>query len=495
MSGADRSGVRMTLSRDEHEWIEGQCGGRIVDVEQQARWRTQHFVTLERPEGTVTILARSGRDPKILARSRLMSHFSIAHEARVLDALQGFGLKIPEFLGFSDEHQMILMECVDGTNDLTLEPDERTRLRIMNEYYEQLARLHSLDVAPILENVPDISIPSRPEDVALAGKFQFQEADYVQSRPNLRPEPLLDLGIWWLHANVPQGDRPVSFVQGDTGPGQFMYAGGTVTALIDWELAHVGDPMLDLGVGRMRNMLYPTCSLVEPLRHYEEVSGRTIDRAAVRYYTVMSTLLTPLGTSVAIQRMSARISDMMPRFGWDVTLRRGMCDALAEDLAIEVEPPDLPEAPPIDQPTLIDYLAEQLELNCVPIAPDAVARYEIDTALAVARAVQLDSRIGATLLADDLDDMGAVVGRRPRDRGEGSARLSEIIEAGPEDRLDELVWLFSRIERRREHLWAPLMISQSSAPFEPLAPVEGEDASRRLVQIEGAASGGREPAS
>jgi aminoglycoside phosphotransferase (APT) family kinase protein len=486
----------VTLSGDEREWIERQCGGRIVDVEQQARWRTQHFVTLERPEGTVTILARSGRDPKILARSRLMSHFSIAHEARVLDALQGFDLKIPRFLGFSDDHQMILMECVDGTNDLTLEPDEATRLRIMNEYYEQLARLHSLDVGPILENVPDIFVPTTPDDVALAGKFQYQEADYLQSRPKLRPEPLLDLGIWWLHANVPQGDRPVSFVQGDTGPGQFMYADGTITALIDWELAHVGDPMLDLGVGRMRNMLYPTCSLAEPLRHYEEVSGRTIDRAAVRYYTVMSTLLTPLGTSVAIQRMSARISDMMPRFGWDVTLRRGMCDALAEDLAIEIEPPELPEAPSIDQPTdqpaLIDYLAEHLEINCMPIAQDAVARYEIDTALAVARAVQLDSRIGAELLADDLDDMGAVLGHRPRDREDGFAQLSEVIDAGPEPRLEELVWLFSRIERRREHRWMPLMISQSSAPFEPLAAVEGEESHRRLVRIDGAASGGRE---
>jgi aminoglycoside phosphotransferase (APT) family kinase protein len=459
----------MTLSTGEREWIERECGGRIVDVEQQARWRTQHFVTLERPDARVTILARAGRDPKVLAQSVLLQHYSIAREAKVLETLQGFGLKIPEFLAFSEEYQTILMECVDGTNDLTRVDDEAERLRIMNEYYEQLARLHALEVAPILEGVDGITIPATPEDIALAGKFSFQESDYRKARPRIRPEPLLDLGVWWLHANIPPGDRPVSFLQGDTGPGQFMYADGTITALIDWELAHVGDPMLDLGVGRMRNMLYPTCSLAEPLRHYEEVSGRTIDRAALQYYTVLSMLFTPLGTSLAVQRMSARIPDMMPRFGWDVTLRRGLCDALAEVLGIELEPPDLPDPEPSDFPSFVDYLTEQLELRCVPIAHDGVERYEMDSALAVARTVHLDARIGDALRADDLDDMAAVLGSRPHDRDEGMAALVELIEAGPQDRLEELVWLFARIERRREHLWRPLMIAQSSAPFERLA--------------------------
>ncbi len=39
-----------------------------------------------------------------------------------------------------------------------------------------------------------------------------------------------------------------------------MFADGQLTALIDWELSHIGDPMIDLGVIRMRNMLYPTGS-------------------------------------------------------------------------------------------------------------------------------------------------------------------------------------------------------------------------------------------
>jgi aminoglycoside phosphotransferase len=128
------------LGSDTQKWIEERCGGRIVDVEQQGRWRPHHFVTLEDGEGRRRILARSPRDPELIGDSRFASHFDLAHEARVLEALQGHGLKIPIFLGFSAEHQLILMEAITGTNDLSEAADDATRTDIVKEYYEQLAR-------------------------------------------------------------------------------------------------------------------------------------------------------------------------------------------------------------------------------------------------------------------------------------------------------------------------------------------------------------------
>jgi hypothetical protein len=157
-----------------------------------------------------------------------------------------------------------------------------------------------------------------------------------------------------------------------------------------------------------------------------------------------------------------------------VTLRRGLCDALAEVLSIEIEPPELPERPADAWPSLVDYLTEHLELNCMPVAHDDAERHQLESAVAVAHTLQLESCVGATLLEDDLADMSAVLGRRPRDRVEGFALLGEIVEDDPEPRVPELVWLFSRIERRREHLWKPMMTAQSSAAFERLGP--GSDA-------------------
>jgi len=275
--------------------------------------------------------------------------------------------------------------------------------------------------------------------------------------------------LWWLHANVPRNDRPVAFVQGDTGPGQFMFADGHLTGLIDWELAHIGDPMLDLGVARMRNMLYPTGSLRAPIAHYNEVSGGGVDWDALGFYTVVSMIFTPLGVAASLQSATAATSDILPRYEWDITLRRGLCDALAEVLGIELELPELPE-PPAGPRNMADLLADQLETNVRPIAVDEVERYQVDMAIALAHGLQLESRIGAALLADDLDDMGAVLGRRPADREEGKAALSRLVAEQPEAHLEELVRLFARIERRREHLWRPMMLDSASVDFEPLLP-------------------------
>jgi len=246
----------MALSAEARRWIEQQTGGTIVRTEQQARWREQHFITVERDGTTVELLARFGRDPEIVKHSRLLSRRDIEHEARVLQALQGHGLRVPEFLGYDADEGFILMEQLAGSNRLADAPDDDTRRQIMFEYYDQLAALHQLDVDSMA--LEGIDIPKGAEEIAFSGKFRFSVDDYRDAQASMGPEPLLELGLWWLHANVPRNDRPVAFVQGDTGPGQFMFADGHLTGLIDWELAHIGDPMLDLGVARMRNMLYPT---------------------------------------------------------------------------------------------------------------------------------------------------------------------------------------------------------------------------------------------
>ena len=161
---------------------------------------------------------------------------------------------------------------------------------------------------------------------------------------------------------------------------------------------------------------------------------------------------------------------MIPQLGWDETLRRGLCDALAEVLSLEIEPPALPAPPASDWPSLLDYLSEHLEVSCAPIAREDAERFTMESALALARTLQLESRIGVELRAGDLDDMGALLGRRPLDRAEGVARIAQLVRDRPDVNLAALVWLFSRIERRREHLWAPLMIAQASGAFEPLVP-------------------------
>jgi aminoglycoside phosphotransferase (APT) family kinase protein len=61
------------------------------------------------------------------------------------------------------------------------------------------------------------------------------------------PHPVFELALHWLAQNVPQ-NRPKSLVHGDFRNGNIIVSETTgLSAVIDWELAHIGDPMEDLG--------------------------------------------------------------------------------------------------------------------------------------------------------------------------------------------------------------------------------------------------------
>ena len=103
-----------------------------------------------------------------------------------------------------------------------------------------------------------------------------------------RSSPRLRFSLDWLRRNVPAYDGPMVLVQGDTGPGNFMYDSGRVVAVVDWELAHFGDPMDDIAWLTLRCTQEPFGDLPTRLREYEASSGHTVDDARVGYYRVMA---------------------------------------------------------------------------------------------------------------------------------------------------------------------------------------------------------------
>ena len=461
----------MELAPEVIAWVEDVAGGQAISVEQQGRWRPHFFVDVKRPDGEVVpLLVRFPRDPELVDDSAFLSKFDLAHEARVLEALQGTAVNVPAYYGFNEDAPAILMGRVEGTNDFA-EIDDTDRRPLLREYIENLHALHSLPADDAAAAEFGLSSPPTAEQLAFA-KIQFMEADYHASEPQLRPEPLIEFALWWLHENFPSDRTRACRVQGDTGPGQFMVADGRITALIDWELSHIGDPMLDFGVMRMRNMLYPVGDLHDYIDYYAELAGEDLDQAAICYYTVLSMVLSPLGMAVTIQDPDAGVGSMIPRFGWDVTLRRGLCDALCEASGVEVAGPVIPVPAPPGRTDLHGFLVGYLDQLCLPIGHDDYEQFVLRGALGVARSIELMGRIGAQLDADDLDDMAAVLGTQHADREAGLAALSQLVAEDAKGRASDLLWLFSRMERRREHLWLPMMIAQQSQPLERLYPAE-----------------------
>ena len=59
-------------------------------------------------------------------------------------------------------------------------------------------------------------------------------------------EPILEAGIRYLYKNPPKENNIISMVHGDYRSGNFLYLENKVTGILDWEMAHLGDPLEDL---------------------------------------------------------------------------------------------------------------------------------------------------------------------------------------------------------------------------------------------------------
>jgi len=151
-----------------------------------------------------------------------------------------------------------------------------------------LARIHEIDL-------------SRPELAALADATTggaSARADIERIALGVRelavePHPVLDLAERWLLERAPEPARRV-LVHGDYRVGNVLFDATGVQAVLDWELAHLGDPIEDLGwlcvrAWRFGNDHLPVGGLgtrESLVSAYEEAGGAPVDRDALRFWEV-----------------------------------------------------------------------------------------------------------------------------------------------------------------------------------------------------------------
>ena len=150
-------------------------------------------------------------------------------------------------------------------------------MAVAQDFMRHLATWHS---APARElELPSFgpvrSMPEHQRDQLAGIEALFEREDREVPIDALARAQLEHL----LH-HVPDHDGEPVLVQGDTGPGNFMYADGRVTAIVDWELAHVGDPMDDIAWLSWRATQQGWPDFPARLREYEAASGIEVDPAA-----------------------------------------------------------------------------------------------------------------------------------------------------------------------------------------------------------------------
>lgn len=217
-----------------------------------------------------------------------------ATEAALIEAARAKGVTAPEVVAVLEPEDGLgsgfIMRALPGTADpkVILGCDDPAGL--LGQAARDLARIHRLRQADVPDGVPVMDYRAAIADL----KAQFIEAG--------GDRPIIALGLKWLEDNCPPEVEPV-LNHGDYRMGNLLVEGSSLTGVLDWELAHFGDPHEDLAFGCMAVWRFarydrPALGLgrVEDyIAAYEAEAGVTIDPARFRFWTIYRTVWWALG--------------------------------------------------------------------------------------------------------------------------------------------------------------------------------------------------------
>ncbi len=159
-------------------------------------------------------------------------------------------------------------------------------------YIETLAKVHALDPVEL-----KLDFLNKPElgDTSLDQELAYYENYYQWAYPS-GGHPTIEPALAWLRANRPPPPEKLRLVWGDARIGNMIFQGTRCAAVIDWEMARLGDPIIDLawglfltryhteGGGRPNLPGFPTRE--ETIERYVECSGNSADN--VEYYEILA---------------------------------------------------------------------------------------------------------------------------------------------------------------------------------------------------------------
>lgn len=442
-------------------WMEETLGGRIIRRERQGResgGRFAWFVDLDVDGRTLSTYVRGTRDDSF----SYTKVYSTAREARILEVLHEQGVLVPEVLAFHDDPQAAVLAHVKGRDNFNLVTDRAERDSIVEHFLGLLAQLHSVDVG-LFEDV-GVKIPKTAAEVALNDLDVWQSTYEGAVR---EPLPLLTFACRWLRRNVPQKQVDPVLCQGDTGPGNLLFHEGRVSALVDFELAHVSDPMTDIACVRSRDLYTPIDRFAERLARYSELSGREIDFEALSFYSVKTQALVPMALAPVMENMNAR-TEHAEWIAQHVFYLRTTAQALAEAIGVSLPEVELPEPRPTRFSHYYDILVENLEQEQAPAIEDAFLKNRMWFASRLARHLRHADRLGPVFEEQELEDMGALLGRRPPDVEEGHRQVDQLVRNASPDRDQDFVHYFYRHARREEALMETALGMCEGAQLSPL---------------------------
>jgi aminoglycoside phosphotransferase (APT) family kinase protein len=148
-----------------------------------------------------------------------------------------------------------------------------------------------------------------PRRLGLVGTMEWvdpdkcwkRELDYwegVLDSDELIPQPIIRAAIRWMRRNPPPPAQKICVVHGDFRTGNFLYdEQGRIHGILDWEMAHLGDPLEDLGWSLGRVWCWAQddrrgglVSRERAVAIWEQASGLRADPAALHWWELFASV-------------------------------------------------------------------------------------------------------------------------------------------------------------------------------------------------------------
>ena len=217
-------------------------------------------------------------------------------------AFHGTAVPVPEPLWLEEntswlDYPFFIMEELSGLEagpqQITQPPYAEHAEKFARRKWSILAEISKID--PVAAGLTQVMEPVAPDQC-----WQRELARWEKSLDEREPcpQPIIRATIRWLRRNPPPPPAKIRVVHADFRTGNFLYdTEGEIHAILDWEMAHLGDPLEDLawslnpvwrwaGDERAGGLV----SREVAIRIFEEASGTQVDLEALRWWEAFSSV-------------------------------------------------------------------------------------------------------------------------------------------------------------------------------------------------------------
>lgn len=223
-------------------------------------------------------------------------------EAGLLHHLHALGLPVPDALASGDAESALgrpffVMERLPGTAAVASFRRDPWYLDHLEDLGGQLAGIlagiHGV-------HLPDAVLGERPDPSVVADGAVVRWTAELRATPEA-VTPTIERALDWLATHRPAPPAEVVVVHGDFRIGNVLHGRGGdrpdgLWTVLDWEMAHHGDPIEDVawaqlvcwqvGTGKVGGLVAPD----RWVQLYEEASGRRVDATDLRFWEVLATV-------------------------------------------------------------------------------------------------------------------------------------------------------------------------------------------------------------